>query len=469
MVFLATLIAGVAMGFTTTTFAVPQLDGDLYISEVYSLEDKYIEIFVNKQVPPDNYYYIMTTLKNAEGIESDSTVYALDNMSEQVDGSYYFLDSNIIKSLSGLNLSNPSVGNIRTVYLCYSDVLRKPSRLECKSNAIDAFAYAHIGSGSKNSWSRDFDDDGLEIKESNRTPGKINDFVIDEGEEDTDDDNVEEPSMCSSLSLNEISFSEPDKFIEIINTTAMNINLADCTLRRGNEHINLDGEIKAGEIKSFSVTESTLVQTNNGVNIHIYDRLEKKNVVTVAYKAKTLTSYAWLNVDGVEQWYSTYNMTPGEENIYQYYPNCEAGYYLNTATNKCNKNPDPPAECAEGQYRNPETGRCRKYPEAKVLAECPEGQFRNPLTNRCKKIATTDDLMPCAEGYERNPETNRCRKIRSSDSAEYAVEPYGVSSESHTWAIIGAAGIGAIALLIALQFRYEIAQGFNRFIGRFKK
>lgn len=289
-----------------------------------------------------------------------------------------------------------------------------------------------------------------------------------EDEDDPNENDTEESVMCSFLSLNEISFSDPEKFIEIKNTTATPINLDDCALRRGNSYIYMDGEIAPNEIKSFSVADSDLTQTNNGVNIYIYDLYQRKNVVTVAYKSRNATSYAWLEVDGIEGWYSTYIMTPGSENKYQSFPNCEVGYHLNIATNKCNKDPEPPAECAEGQFRNPETGRCKKLPEAKVLAECPDGQFRNPATNRCKKIATDDDLVPCAEGYERNPETNRCRKIKATDDAEYAVEPYGVSSENRTWVIVGVGAVVGLGLIVAFQFRHEIALGFKKIVRRKK-
>lgn len=310
-----------------------------------------------------------------------------------------------------------------------------------------------------------------------------------------EEDNNDEPNldMCSFISINEISFSEPEKFIEIINTTTETIDLSDCALRRGNKYINMDGELASGEIGVFDVISSDLTQTNSSVNIYIYDLLQKKNVVTVSYKARTGTSYAWLMVDGKEGWYSTYAMTPGTENIYQQFQTCEAGKHINVTTGNCVKDPEPPVECAEGQFRNPATGRCKKIDSEKklaecaegqfrnpitnrckkindkTLAECAEGQFRNPLTNRCKKIASGDELNPCAEGWERNPETNRCRKIPIGGEAAYAVGPMTNEIENRTWTLIGAVGAAIIAGLIVWQFRPEIKRFFGQIYAKIKR
>lgn len=481
--YLAVMLIGVVV-FNTLASASQELEKEIYISEVFAFNevDKYIELYLNNATSGAK-YYLMSAASETGSLNASLAFEVTD-----LDSEYkLFRAADIPDNFSLRNNLN------RVIWLCDS----KTTKTNCQSgDYVDKFIYQSLNDN-EHSWSRDFESDDLAIKESKKTPGEENDFDVPGGNddnEDPDDEIIEEASKCSSLSLNEISFSEPDRFIEIKNTTAEKINLADCALRRGTEFIYTDGEILPGEIRGYDIVGSTLSQTNNGVNIYIYDKVEKKNVVTVAYKAKSSTSYAWLTVDGIEGWYSTYIMTPGRENEYQSFPNCEAGYHLNVATNKCNKDPDPPAECAEGQYRNPETGRCKKipeekvlaecpegqyrnpatgrckkYPEEKILAECPEGQFRNPLTNRCKKIATEDDLAPCAEGYERNPETNRCRKIRDSSDAEYAVEPYGVSNENQSWIMIGAAAIAGLGLIIALQFRHEIAQGFNKLIKRIKK
>ena len=293
--------------------------------------------------------------------------------------------------------------------------------------------------------------------------------IIDIDSGDDDNNNGTEFNMCEYISINEISFSDPEKFIEIINTTNKIIDLTDCALRRGNGYIYMDGELKPSEIKSFSVLDSNLTQTNGSVNIYVYDILQKKNVVTVAYKSRSGTSYAWLTVDGTEGWFSTYAMTPGAENIYQQFQTCEVGKHINVATGNCVKDPDPPAECAEGQYRNPATGRCKKLDSEKTLADCAEGQFRNPATNRCKKIASGDELNPCAEGWERNPETNRCRKIPIGSEAAYAVGPIANNNESRMWAWIATGGIIVIMGIIAWQFRPEIGRFFGRIYGKVKK
>jgi hypothetical protein len=283
----------------------------------------------------------------------------------------------------------------------------------------------------------------------------------------------EEPELdlCAYISLNEISFSEPEKFIEIINTFDQTIDLTDCALRRGSVNMILEGELAPGEIKSFDVTNSSLTQSNNSVNIYIYDLILKQNIsaLTVAYKAKAGASYAWLSVDGVEGWYSTFAMTPGAANIYQQFQTCEVGKHINVATGNCVKDADPPAECAEGQYRNPATGRCKKLDSDKALAECAEGQFRNPLTNRCKKIASDDELSPCAEGWERNPETNRCRKTPIGSEAAYAVGPMSGSPQDRAWLWIGGVGAGLLALMIAWQFRPEIGRLFGKIVSKVKK
>lgn len=275
--------------------------------------------------------------------------------------------------------------------------------------------------------------------------------------------------MCEFLSLNEISFSDPKKFIEIVNTTSKTIDLSDCALRRGNKYINMTGNLAPGKIKSFDVQNTELTQTNGSVNIHIYDILQKKNVATVYYKAKNKTSFAWLKVDGKESWYSTYAMTPGKKNVYQKFQTCEAGKHINEATGNCVKDPKPPAECKADQYRNPETGRCKKIDSGTTLKPCRADQYRNPETGRCKKIASDSGLKPCKEGWERNPETNRCRKIPVGGEATHAVGPMTDENENRTWVLIGAIGAAAIAGLIIWQFHPEIKRFFERIYAKIKR
>lgn len=480
LVVFSAIIAVWAISFSIPIFAaeLEDLAGDLYISEVASLEEKYVEIYINKKVDSDD-YFVMTALAD----EVPTKALNLGSLSEQLSGSYYlFLD------IDDISLTNPN--NTRTVYLCKGNESDKNARKSCVTESIDQFTYSGLSKNSENSWSRDFDGVDLTIKESKRTPGEPNDFNINQkDDEDEKEDTNKAVQFCQALVLSEISSIE--QWIEIYNKSDLTIlpaNMVDCQIGIQS------GDTKTGGIRNYNyhkissflnfssidkyeymVLDLTKTESKNKLlpnSSSIKDRsvIMADNEVDYDYGAiyksqKEGTSLSYF-ADG---WKVTYLPTPGEENKYQQYQTCEPGKHINEVTGNCVKDVDPPAECPEGQYRNPETGRCKKYPEEKVLAECPEGQYRNPLTNRCKKIASDDDLMPCAEGYERNPETNRCRKIRSTDSAEYAVDPYGENSENYTWAIIGAVGIGVIGLLIALQFRHEIAQGFAKIGKRIKK
>lgn len=484
VVCLAMLAAGVLV-FDSPAYAEdPPLSEDLYLSEISistSLDEKYVEIFINNPVT-SNDYYIMTTSNDGSSL---STGYNLAGISDQEAGSHYVFTG--VKA--GLYLTNPSNGRI--LYLCQGDQSKTVDKEACKTDYVDKYAYSYLLNTS-NSWSRDFDDENLIFKESIKTPGQKNNFAVGE-DEDEDEDKEEDiekvTQYCQALVLSEISSVE--QWVEIYNKSDLTIfpaNMSECLLGVQS------GDTKAGGLRNYSYYKVSSFLSFSSINRYAYvvldlTKTESKNKIIpnsssikdrsviiaddetdydygAIYKSQkegtTLSYFA----DG---WKVTYSPTPGEENKYQQYQTCEPGKHINEKTGNCVKDPEPPAECAEGQYRNPETGRCKKIAEANVLAECPEGQYRNPLTNRCKKIATDDDLVPCAEGYERNPETNRCRKIRASENAEYAVEPFGVSNENHTWAIIGAIGIGAIGLLIILQFRHEIAQGFGNIVRRIKK
>ena len=96
---------------------------------------------------------------------------------------------------------------------------------------------------------------------------------------------------------------------------------------------------------------------------------------------------------------------------------CPDGYFLNTKTNRCNKDKKvknvTAKKCPEGQHLNVLTNRCIKdlkepeKPKNVTLKKCPEGQHLNVLTNRCNK-----DKPPkvCPEGQHLNIVTNRCNK-----------------------------------------------------------
>ena len=143
---------------------------------------------------------------------------------------------------------------------------------------------------------------------------------------------------------------------------------------------------------------------------------------------------------------------------------CRGGYFLNKITNRCNKKQEVNEKkpCKAGQVRNPETGRCHKIAGPVAPKTCPEGKVLNPETNRCKKPEQTKELKACKEGYERHPETNRCRKIHQNTGATNPVEvpKTGESEEKKkkdfngTTAVAGSAAIGlGIAVF---QFKDEL-------------
>jgi hypothetical protein len=437
------------------------LGGDIYISEIYAnpsdVKQKYIELYFDTDVVMGGGYYLMTATSENGTLSSNFYV----QIANRKAGEYQLVLEEII---SGLNLTNPAGTNRKFVWLCPIGETKESCRTE---TFIDKVEYGNHGA--LQSYSRDFDDPALPFEISLKTPGAANRFESSDDEDEDEGEEEPELDMCAYISLNEISFSDPEKFIEIINTTNQTIDLSDCALRRGNGYINLAGDLAAGEVKSFDVSNSDMTQTNGSVNIYIYDLLSRQNVTTVAYKAKAGASYAWLDVDGTEGWYSTFAMTPNAENIYQQFQTCEVGKHINVATGNCVKDPEPPAECAEGQYRNPATNRCKKLDSDKALAECADGQFRNPLTNRCKKIASDDELSPCAEGWERNPETNRCRKTPIGSEAAYAIDPVSNSSQDRAWLWIGGGGALVLGAMIAWQFHPEIARLFAKIVSKVKR
>jgi hypothetical protein len=436
----------------------------VYISEIYAnpsdVTQKYIELYFSADVAEGSYF--IQTATSEEGSLSGRFII---NLPAQPADNYYLIPNEIP---SGLNLTNPA--SQKFVWLCPSLTGDGKAMMQgtCRSGGyLDKVVYTNHNALS--SFSRDFSDEELPFKLAILTPNEPNRFPTTPNENENEDETATDLDRCAAISFNEISFSDPEKFIEIINTTARTIDLTDCALRRGNSYIYLDGDLLPAEIKSFSVSDSSLTQTNSSVNIYVYDILQKQNVVTVNYKARSGASYAWLTVDGVDGWFSTYAMTPDAENIYQQFPTCETGKHINVATGNCVKDPDPPAECAEGQFRNPATGRCKKLDSEKALADCAEGQFRNPATNRCKKIASDDELSPCVEGWERNPETNRCRKTPIGSEAAYAVDPMGASDDGQTWVWIGAGGMALLAAIVAWQFHPEIARFFGKVYARIKR
>lgn len=290
-------------------------------------------------------------------------------------------------------------------------------------------------------------------------------------------------SPCSFIKINEISFAELHKFIELINESPETIDASNCAIKRGATKTYLERAIylkaifKPGEIKSFDIANTAMTKSNTSVALAIYDGLNKQMVKTkdengdeityqVQYtKVKENASYAWFDNEERSGWFQTFVPTPNAENEYQQFQNCPDGKMINPDTGNCVNIPKPVAECPAGQYRNPETGRCKKLPQEAVYVPCQDGYYRNPETGRCRKIQTETTLKECQEGWERNPETGRCRKKTDNSSAGFAVQNTGSTSESNMLIGFASGGVVVTGTLITASYR----QDFMNFIRKFKR
>lgn len=355
------------------------------------------------------------------------------------------------------------------------------------------------------------------------TPGIKTDCEILTATEDENSADSRVQNNCENLRLNEIGANLLEQFIEIKNISAQEISLAGCQIatNRGDAKLTFsDGEILRGGAMcalKISETDLTLTKTTSGEVFILNSNGDEVDSQKYA-NLKANTSFAKF-ADG---WRQTFSVTAGKENIFQKFPSCENGYFLNQETGRCKKNIIEPefaecpagyernpvtnrcrkvanranilTPCPAGYFRNPETNRCKKISNAtKTLTLCPAGYFRNPETNRCKKIATTSSklkacpagyfrnpetnrckkissgtenkLKPCAPGYERNPKTNRCRKIavNSSENAKFALEeiPASESQQNFYKFALLLIALGFLLMLI-LQYRFEIGQFFAK-------
>ena len=295
-----------------------------------------------------------------------------------------------------------------------------------------------------------FEDEKEEIWEKTKilTPGSENKRAG-ENEAVFDETESAEP-VCRGIQFSEIlSYYEAEKseqFIEFFNPTATKIRLDGCFLRYKNKSHALSGLIQPEEY--FVFFPADFILTKNPVNSNLLEIIDADGSVvdSLEYfngqkKGVALAQFGFLK-NGKEQWLQTYQLTPGEENVFQKYKTCP-----------------------EGKVINEETGNCVKASSlSTALAECPAGYYRNPLTNRCRKIATTtSSLAECAEGYERNPLTNRCRKIVNNDGAEYEVKEEKFEEKSSFVAVWAIAVVGAVGVVYVLfEYRKEI-------FGLFKK
>lgn len=275
------------------------------------------------------------------------------------------------------------------------------------------------------------------------------------------------PNFCDGLKISEIGANLSEQFIEITNVGTKSVGLNGCqimTNRSASKSFLFSDETLApGNFKIIKIADTplTLTKTTKG-SVLLLSSDGSIEVDIVSYDGLAENT-SWALVEG--SWLQTYNLTPGQPNIYQEYPACEAGYYRNLETGRCKKTVAEIglAACPAGQYRHPETNRCRKIAAASTLAACKPGYERNSETNRCRKIVTAADAKACAEGYERNPETNRCRKITNKSAAAFAVETGQPTGTGGSWLLAGLGVLGLTFGLTIWRFRMEITNFFRRF------
>lgn len=307
-------------------------------------------------------------------------------------------------------------------------------------------------------------------------------------------------NICEGIVISEVAANVDDQFIELYNQSEGPVNLAGCRLltnRSTSKAFVFPEEtvLGAGEFISVPVsgTGLTVTKTTTGT-VYIVSSDGLIEVDTAIYDSMSKGT-SWAKIDG--SWVQTYKLTPGAANHYEQYPPCEAGYFRNLDSGRCNKIVETIAliDCGEGRERNPDTGRCRNLPTAKDLAPCREGQyrseetnrcrsialtaasvlkpcaddqFRNPETNRCKKIASADDvtLADCGEGRERNPATNRCRNVAvlaSGSKAPFPVEPTTDKESFNGWWVLGGLALAGVGYS-AWEWRFEILAATKRLI-----
>ncbi len=267
-------------------------------------------------------------------------------------------------------------------------------------------------------------------------------------------------SQCRGLEFTEIltyyADNQSEQFVELYNATDQDIDLMGCSVRYKKKVYSLSGKVPTDGYFVLYPSKLTpgLSFTKNPSSSNTIELLDTDetvlDILVYSNGQKKSTSYAkFIAADGSESWDLTYNVTPGDTNIYQEFRTCPAGKVI-----------------------NPATGNCIKVTTTanSITSECPAGKYRNPLTGRCKNIeSTTTELKSCAEGYERNPETNRCRKIKAeNDGAGYALVPTTYSSKSTFVAfgiVVLLVSLGAIYII--LQFRHEIVRATRKIRQRF--
>ena len=220
-----------------------------------------------------------------------------------------------------------------------------------------------------------------------------------------------EPDFCENIQLNEVLVNSSEQFIELKNNTNKKISLKNCavkihlgSLKKPYRKVFTDEEILPNSFFSInSNTDPDFKLLKMGLNkISLLDS-NNHEIQTVDLK-NSKKDLSWI-FDGKE-WQQSFKITKNSENIFQ---PCEDGFFLN-AENHCEKNKKT---CQAGYFINEETDRCNKIKEENQERKCENGYFLNIETNRCNKILVEKVILECREGYERNLETNRCRKISS--------------------------------------------------------
>lgn len=264
---------------------------------------------------------------------------------------------------------------------------------------------------------------------------------------------VPEP-QCKGLQFSEIlTYYETDiteQFIELYNDTDSTMTLDGCNLVYKNKTVNLTGQLEGGDLTVVR-PDFTLTKNPSSTNtLEIVDvNGDKVDELVVEHGQKRSASLAQFgyNESGEELWRQTYQQTPGEQNLYQEYRNCEAGKVINETTGNCVKSSTL----------------------ATTVTECKEGYYRNPETGRCKKLVSSTS-QECKAGYERNPETGRCRKIKTNTGADYSLETREYEQKSVFLALGAVIIIVTIGVIyVVFQFRREIKEFFQKLFKKRKK
>lgn len=230
----------------------------------------------------------------------------------------------------------------------------------------------------------------------------------------------------SELLPNPAGTDSGHEFIELHNPTEEVIPLAGCSLTATDNsktyNFSATAELQPGEYQAFSDNMTGLTLANAaGGTVRFSSPTAELQAVT--YPGNLDDDVSWARF--VDDWQSTYQLTPNAPNVLVSSKPCPVGEERNPDTGLCRslttgESSSILTPCREDQERNPETNRCRSL-QSTVLASlvpCKPGQERNPATNRCRSIAgSASNLVPCKEGQERNPETNRCRSVATAASS----------------------------------------------------